>query len=76
MATFGDGLVAFAIAFAFVGLFWSLTTIDNAQTDYEICIKKCPASNWDSKFVGLECPKMCEDILDKDSNCTRNEVEE
>lgn len=72
MATIGDGIVAFAIAFAFVGFFWSLTTIDNPQTDYELCINKCPSNDWSGDFDGLECPKMCESILNNDEFCVED----
>lgn len=72
MATFGDGMIAFAIAFAFVGFFWCLTSIDNSQTDYEVCINKCPETR-SYNFANLECPKMCEGILNKDANCTTDE---
>jgi hypothetical protein len=72
MATIGDGIVAFAIAFAFVGFFWSLTTLDNSQTDYEICINKCPSNDWNGDFADLECPNMCENLI-KGANCTKDD---
>lgn len=73
MADFGDGMIAFAIAFTIVGFVFCVTTIDNTETNYETCLRKCPASNWDSTFEGLECPKMCAELIDEDANCTEQE---
>lgn len=71
--TIGDGIVAFAIAFAFVGFFWSVTSIDREQSNYEICIDKCPSNAMSGNFINMECPQICERLIENDANCTTSE---
>ncbi len=77
--TIGDGMVAFAIAFAIVGfcfcLFYLLpSSIKNQTTDYELCIRGCPKKGFRDSFTNLKCPKMCAELRKEiiNKNFTKN----
>ena len=69
MATIGDGLVAFAVAFVFVGIFWAISWNGGREqiTDYQKCIQMCPSHF--SEFTELECPKMCAELHQNNLEC-------
>lgn len=50
--------IAFAIAFAFLGFFWMLST--GGPDDYQTCMNGCK-DGWGNYF-NLECPQMCAEL--------------
>ena len=66
----GIGLIALAIAIGLFGISSCTARESEAryahtESDYQTCIDRCPTGYIGNDFNGLECPKMCFDLVNK-----------